>query len=205
MSGTRGNHLAGAGDGQTPLDPDEAAQLLSAAIATREELDAAEEENVVQAVGWALSARRAPLAILDEAFVRDLHRRMFGDVWRWAGRYRTTSRNIGVAPWRIAEDVGLLLGDARFWLDNDTYGRDELCARVHHRLVAIHPFPNGNGRHARLGADILRVALGGAVFSWGRNALAGGVDAGEIRRSYIASLRRADDGDVSPLLEFAIS
>jgi Fic-DOC domain mobile mystery protein B len=152
------NHLAGGRDGQTPLDPDEAAELRSAAITTREELDAAEEENVVQGVGWALSARRAPLAILEEAFVHDLHRRMFGDVWRWAGRYRTTSRNIGVVPWPIAEDVGLLLGDARFWLADDTYGRDELCARLHHRLVSIHPFPNGNGRHARLVADILRFA-----------------------------------------------
>lgn len=205
MSRRRANHLAGAREGQTPLDPDEARQLRSSAITSREDLDEAEEENVVRAVSWALS-RRAPLApsaILDEVFLRNLHRRMFGDVWRWAGTYRTTSRNIGVDVWRIPEMLASLLGDARFWVENGTFPEDELCVRVHHRLVAIHPFPNCNGRHARLAADLLRVGLGGAPLDWGRAAVARGIDVADLRSRYIASLRAADAGEISHLLAFA--
>src|SRR5229473_6592599 len=114
-------YLGGAADGQTPLGPDEAAQILRPAVATLGELDLVEQENIAQATVWALGRRRQPQAVLDEPFLRRLHRRMFADVWRWAGTYRQTPRNIGVEPWRIAQEIGGLIGDARYWVEHDTY------------------------------------------------------------------------------------
>src|SRR5258708_2919298 len=127
------HYLAGAADGQTPLDPDEASQLLRAAVATRGELDVVEQENIARAARWALARKRRAESVLDEAFLRRLHQRMFGDVWRWAGRYRQTSRNIGVDAWMIQQEVGRLIGDARFWVENGTYETVELCVRFHHQ------------------------------------------------------------------------
>jgi Fic-DOC domain mobile mystery protein B len=195
-------YLAGEADGQTPLEPEEAAQLLRSAITTRGELDIVEQENIAQAVPWAVGRKRRPEAVLDEAFLRRLHQRMFGDVWRWAGQYRQTARNIGLEHWMIRDGIARLIGDGRYWVEHETYGRVEVCVRFHHRLVAIHPFPNGNGRHARLAADVLSVSLGGAPLGWGR-ALE--FDATTLRDVYLAALRAADTGDVGDLLLFAQS
>ena len=140
--------------------------------------------------------------MLDERFLTDLHKRMFGRVWRWAGKFRHTERNVGVDPLRIATDLRLLLDDCRYWIEHGTYPPDEICARFHHRLVFIHPFPNGNGRHARLAIDLLLVALGQPRFSWGKTNL---VNPGETRRAYVAALRAADGRDIGPLLEFVRS
>jgi Fic-DOC domain mobile mystery protein B len=194
------NYLAGDADGQTPLDHDEAAQLRPASITTRGELDVVEQANIVQATRWAFSRARRPNVVFTEPFLRRLHKRMFGDVWRWAGDYRHTSRNLGVDWWLIPQDIARLVGDARYWVDDRTYDADELCVRFHHRLVAIHPFPNGNGRHARLAADILCSSLGGGALSWGR-----GLDLGprELRARYIAALQAADAGDPADLIVFA--
>jgi Fic-DOC domain mobile mystery protein B len=137
--------------------------------------------------------------VLDEKFLKGLHKRMFGRVWRWAGEFRLTERNIRVAPHRIGVDLRNLLDDCRYWIEHGTYPPDEIAARFHHRLVWIHPFPNGNGRHARLATDLLSVRLGQPRFSWGRVNL---VDAGETRRAYVAALRAADGHDIQPLLEF---
>src|SRR5207249_6937183 len=131
-----------------------------------------------------------------------LHARMFRDVWRWAGTYRTTARNIGGDAWRIGTDMAQLMDDVRYWVENKTYPPDEIAIRFHHRLVAIHPFPNGNGRHSRLMADLLIERLGSNSFSWGGRSLA---DAGELRRRYVAALRAADNHDIEPLLAFARS
>ena len=139
---------------------------------------------------------------LDESYLRDLHRRMFDQTWKWAGIYRTTEKNIGCAVHLIRERIGALFGDARYWVENATYSRDEIAIRFHHRLVGtIHAFPNGNGRHARLHADILAVKLGGIEFTWGQNNLG----AGPARAAYLAALRTADGGDIEPLLHFARS
>ena len=127
---------------------------------------------------------------------------MLGTVWNWAGKFRTTERSIGIAPHQIQIDLRQLLDDARYWIDNDTYEPDEIAVRFHHRLVWIHPFSNGNGRHARMAADLLAVAHGRPRFTWGRSSL---VEASEAREGYITALRAADRHEIEPLLEFARS
>jgi Fic-DOC domain mobile mystery protein B len=140
--------------------------------------------------------------MLTADFAVMLHRRMFGDVWKWAGTYRTTARNIGIDAYRIGPEVAQLMSDVWYWVENRTYPSDEIAVRFHHRLVSIHPFPNGNGRHSRLMADLLIERIGGTPFSWGGGSLA---DTGEMRRRYVAALRAADSHDIAPLLEFARS
>ncbi len=195
--------LAGGDDGQTPLDADEMDGLIPAWIATREDLNRAEQENILRAEAAIGRRARRPDRLLTESSVRQLHRRMFEEVWQWAGRYRTSNKNIGVDHWRISEEIGQLLGDARYWVENSVYEPDELVVRFHHRLVAIHPFPNGNGRLARAVGDLLVVALGGKRFTWGV-ALAAADPAG-ARRAYISALQTADRGDINPLVAFARS
>ena len=183
----------------TPLTPGEREALRPTWIATRADLNAAEAENIASGVAWARRGRRD---ILTDKYIRALHRRMFMDVWRWAGEYRHTERNIGIELYRIAVEVRLLLDDAKYWIKNETYGPVEIAVRLHHRLVFVHPFPNGNGRHSRLMADILAVRMGYTSFSWGRTNL---IDAGEARKRYIAALRAADQNDIEPLIDFARS
>lgn len=134
--------------------------------------------------------------------MRALHTRMFGEVWQWAGTFRTTERNIGIQAYRIGTELANLLSDIRYWIAQKTFPPDEIAIRFHHRLVAIHPFPNGNGRHARLAADLVIERLGGKPFNWGSGSLA---DVGELRARYVSALRTADNHDIGPLLEFARS
>jgi Fic-DOC domain mobile mystery protein B len=184
-------------DAATPITPDERAQLIPTWITTRAELNAAEGENIDEADRWAFSRRRD---VLDADFLKRLHQRMLGKVWKWAGTIRTTERNIGIAPYRIEPELRQLLDDARYWVESETFPPDEIAIRFHHRLVAIHPFPNGNGRHTRIAADLLLVRMGKPRFTWGRTSL---VDASETRDAYIAGLRAADAHDIAPLLAFA--
>lgn len=187
----------------TPLEPQEREGLLQTWITHRRDLNEAEEENIVEGAAWARGRRRLPLErMLSEDFMRTLHKRMFGDVWQWAGTFRTTERNIGVQAYRIGTELARLLSDIRYWIEHKTFPPDEIAIRFHHRLVAIHPFPNGNGRQARLAADLLIERLGGDPFTWGSGSLA---NVGELRRRYIAELRAADNHEVAPLLEFARS
>lgn len=182
----------------TPLTPEETRDLIPAHIAYRRDLNAAEQENIARAQEWAMNGRRRNL--LSEKFTRDLHRRMLGDVWRWAGKFRTSQRNIGIDYWLIATELRQLLDDARAWIEYNTYSPDEIAMRFHHRLVLIHPFPNGNGRHARLMADLLVGQLGGERFSWGRESLR---EPGAARARYIEAMHAADNHDIGPLLAFA--
>jgi Fic-DOC domain mobile mystery protein B len=184
-------------EANTPLTPEEREGLIPAYITLRHELNEAEQVNIGQGFRWAMARRRN---ILDSDGLSELHRRMFGEVWRWAGEYRRTGRNIGVDAIRIPMDVRALVDDGRFWVEHGTYEPDELAIRFSHRLVAIHPFPNGNGRHSRLVADLLARQLGRPPFSWGRANL---VDAGETRARYVAALRAADGHDLGPLLAFS--
>lgn len=187
----------------TPLEVEEREQLLQSWITHRADLNQAEEANILDGAAWARGRRsRRPADMLSTGFVTRLHKRMFGDVWKWAGTWRTTARNIGVDAHRIGMDVAALLDDVRYWVENTTYPPDETAIRLHHRLVAIHPFPNGNGRHSRLMADLLVERLGEMPFSWGGRSLA---DPGDLRRRYIAALRAADNHDIGPLLIFARS
>ncbi|MGD9668817.1 MAG: mobile mystery protein B [Hyphomicrobiaceae bacterium] len=189
-------------DDATPLEPEEREGLLQTWITHRSDLNEAEQENIVKGAAWARSRRQRNADILNEGFARSLHRRMFGDVWQWAGTFRQTERNIGIEAHRIPNDIGMMFDDVRYWVDHETFPPDEIAVRLHHRLVAIHPFPNGNGRHARLMADLLIERLGGQPFTWGGGSLH---DIGELRRQYIDALRAADNHDIEPLVEFARS
>jgi len=186
-------------DNATPLTPDERRELIPAHIAYRSELNEAEQENIARAQDWALSRKRDPL---NEKFIKELHKRMLGEVWKWAGKFRKSERNLGIPFYEIPTALRQLLDDAKTWIEYKSYPPDEIAVRFHHRLVAIHPFPNGNGRHARLMADLLVMRLGQERFSWGRESLR---DAGSMRKRYIAALQAADGHDSRPLLAFARS
>jgi Fic-DOC domain mobile mystery protein B len=187
----------------TALSPAEREGLLQTWITTRAELNRAEEENIASGANWA-RRRRAVDAIdlLSDDFSKLLHKQMLGDVWGWAGTYRLRETNIGISPPQIPIELRILFDDARYWLQYKTFSRDEFAVRVHHRLVVIHPFPNGNGRHTRLMADLLVERLGGESFTWGGGGLS---DVGQLRASYIAALKAADSHDIGPLLGFARS
>jgi Fic-DOC domain mobile mystery protein B len=186
-------------DGATPLGEDEKEGLRFKHITTRGELDQLEQANIVEGLQWLKKQKNAD--ILSEKFVRDLHKRLFGQVWVWAGEFRKTEKNIGVDPLQIAIQLRQLLDDARYWVEHETFPPMELAARFHHKLVLIHPFPNGNGRHARIMADaILTKLMGEPAIDW-----AGGYkleSMHERRDQYIAALRAADKHDFSKLLRF---
>ena len=186
-------------EANTPLEAEEREQLIPSYITLRRELNEAEQINIADAAKWLASRKRD---VLNEKFLRNLHTRMFGQVWKWAGDYRKTPRNIGVEAWRIPMDVAQAIDDAEFWVANGTYSPDEIAVRFSHRLVAIHPFPNGNGRFSRMVGDLLAQQLGQPRFSWGSANL---VDPNETRKAYVAALRAADAHDLEPLIAFARS
>lgn len=186
-------------DAATPLTPEEREGLILSHIALRRELNDAEQSNILEAEQWAIKRKRN---ILDERFLKVLHKKMFCRVWKWAGQYRQTARNIGVDAWRISHDLSQLLDDCLYWVKNDVYEMDEIAVRYHHRLVYIHPFPNGNGRHARLATDLLLLSFGFSRFSWGQDSL---IDHELTRQNYIISLRAADNHDFRLLLNFVRS
>ncbi|MEX0828584.1 MAG: mobile mystery protein B [Haliea sp.] len=183
----------------TPLTEEEKQQLIPSYITLRSELNEAEQRNILEAETWAFSRKRN---VLSEDFLKQLHRRMFGNVWRWAGEFRQSERNIGVEVYRISMDLRQLIDDCRYWVEHETYEPDEIAARFSHLLVQIHPFPNGNGRHSRIAADLLLISLGQERFSWGQANL---VDANEVRQRYIDALHAADRHDYRLLLRFVRS
>ena len=190
-------------DGQTPLDEEEKEGLLIPTISTRGELDEFEQQNIEQAVLWSLNRNFKSGAVFSESFIRAVHKRMYGEVWGWAGEFRKTNKNIGVDWWQISPQLRYLLDDVTYWYTHDTYTPDELAIRFKHRLVAIHCFPNGNGRHSRLIADIIIGKLyKRPVFSWGAANSARHVNA---RSEYLASIKAADNGNITPLVSFARS
>jgi Fic-DOC domain mobile mystery protein B len=187
----------------TPLDPGEREGLLQSWITSRSDLNEAEQDNIVKGAVWARRRRSQRAAdLLSDDFAKMLHKQMFGEVWKWAGTYRQTERNLGIEAYRISAETPAMFADVRYWVDNKTHSPDEIAVRLHHRLVAIHPFPNGNGRHARLMADLLIERLGGQPFSWGGGSL---VDIGTLRAQYVAALQAADGHDLGPLITFARS
>lgn len=186
--------------GATPLDPDEAEGLIPGHITTQGELNEWEQHNITTGMTWAYGRRNPDL--VSEKFLLDLHKRMFNQTWRWAGTFRRSDKNIG-PPWHtVPVNLRQLLDDVRYQIDHQSFPPDELVARFHHRLVLIHPFPNGNGRHARLIADLLIEKLGGQPFTWGGGSLE---KAGDIRAHYIAALQAADQGNIDPLMAFSRS
>ena len=188
-------------EGATPLNADEVEGLLPTHITTRAELDRWEQDNINEALSWI--EKRNPKDILNESFMKLLHNKMFCNVWKWAGRLRQSEKNIGVPWYNISIELKKLCDDVEYWIENKTFSEDEIAARFHHRLVSIHLFPNGNGRHARLMADILlENILNKPTFTWGNVNL---VKSGDDRKRYIESLIAADRGDYEHILKFARS
>ena len=187
-------------DAGTELIPEEREGLIPSYITLRSELNDAEQANIEAAIDWAERRKRGD--VLDEEFLKNLHKRMYGKVWKWAGTYRTTGKNIGVDVYRIATDLRQLIENCKFWIANETYPPDELAARFHHRLVQIYCYPNGNGRHARVATNLLLKQTGQDPFSWGNANL---VDEDEVRSRYMDALRAADNHEYAPLFAFVRS
>lgn len=188
--------------GNTPLDPDEMEGLIPRHVTTQGELNQVEQANILEAMTW-IAGRPHP-DILSDPFLRELHKRMFKDVWKWAGKYRKSLKNLGIPAEQITTEVKKLCEDAGYWIQNNTYPWDEIAIRFHHRLVVIHPFPNGNGRHARLATNILLTTHGQKPFTWGGGSQSGPIGStGETRGDYLSALKAADKGDFKPLLAFA--
>ncbi len=188
-------------EGATPIDLDETNGLKLTHITTRGELDRWEQDNILEALDWLESTR--PKNILTEQFIKKLHKRMFGNVWKWAGTFRHSDKNIG-GPWhQVPIELRNLCDDVSAWIETKDLPPDEIAARFHHKLVLIHPFPNGNGRHARMMADLLvENILGQPRFTWGSQNLSA---MSEIRSQYISALHAADRFNIQPLLEFVRS
>lgn len=188
---------------QTELTNDEKNGLLIKSVNLHSELDEVEQRNIEKAVEWTIHTKFKKDTILSDLFVKRVHRKMFGDVWKWAGKFRQTEKNIGI-PWiEIGIELRNLFEDTKIWIDNETYHPDEIAVRFKHRIVQIHCFPNGNGRHSRLMADILVESVFGLEpFSWNQsNRLKTELK----RKNYIEALRKADAGEIGPLVEFARS
>ncbi len=187
--------------GQTPLDESETEGLLLKTITTQGELNEAEQLNIEEAVEWTLRRKFGLDDILSETFCNELHRKMYNGVWRWSGVFRKTNKNIGVDYYNIPLELRALIDDCKFWIAHKTYSADEIAVRFKHRIVSIHCYSNGNGRHSRLMADVIVSHIfGSPVFTWGAANL---VKAGKARERYLKALKLADKGDISGLLEFA--
>jgi len=186
-------------DGATPIDPDEINGLKFSHVQTRDQLNELEQANILSGLAWLRKQKDS--AVLSESFVRELHERLFGDVWEWAGQFRLTEKNIGCDPIQISVQLRNLIDDTRYWIEYSVFPDKEIAARFHHRLVQIHPFPNGNGRHSRIMADaVLTIILGGDPIDWtGGHSLDSMTDR---RKKYIEALRSADAGDYSAIFDF---
>lgn len=190
-------------DGQTPLSEEEQEGLKIPSITTREELDEFEQLNIEKAIQWTFGKKIKAEQLFSEKFIKDLHKRMYGDVWKWAGMFRTSEKNIGIKSYLIGIELKQLLDDAMYWTQNNTYDSEEIAIRFKHRLVSIHCFANGNGRHSRLMADLIMEKLYNTkFFSWGSTNL---VKATEARAEYIKAVKKADRHDILPLIAFAKS
>ncbi len=189
--------------GQTPLNEDEQEGLKIKSITTQQELDEFEQLNIEKALQWTLSVHLKQEKIMTEKFIKDLHKKMYSEVWSWAGDFRKSDKNIGIDWTQIAIALKKLIDDTIYWIEHKTYSPEEISIRFKHRIVAIHCFPNGNGRHSRLMADILmEYIFDKEAFSWHKSNM---VKANETRKSYIKALREADKGNINPLIAFAKS
>ncbi|MEO9044175.1 MAG: mobile mystery protein B [Candidatus Dormibacter sp.] len=182
----------------TPLDPDATAELIPP-LQTQADLNEFEAANITEAAVWTRRSRLLLHGYPSPKSLLELHRRMFDRTWRWAGRYRRTDTNLGV-PWpQVSVAVRQLCDDTCYQVQHASVDPDHLCVGFHHRLVSIHPFPNGNGRLARIATDVLRRNASWPAWTWGAESL---VADGEVRSAYIKALRAADGGDLAPLIAF---
>jgi len=187
-------------EGATPLTLDELQGLKPSGISTHGDLNEVEAINIEQGIRW-LDRRPKSYDILTDDAAKEVHRRLFGDIWSWAGEYRSTEKNIGVQIWLISTDVRNCLEDAKIWLERSVYTPAEAVARFHHRLVSIHPFPNGNGRWSRIMADeLLRRIDDDLIIDWSHGGHL--QQDGEHRKRYINALRAADGHEFEALIAF---
>ena len=187
--------------GQTPLDEDEKEGLLIKTISNRGELDEFEQANIQQAIEWTMKNKFTKDQILTEEFLLLVHKKMLSEVWEWAGNKRKSNKNIGVDKYQISTELKILLDDCKYWIENNTYNQDEIVIRFSHRLVKIHMFPNGNGRHSRLIADILISNIfNKPVFTWGKSDLSNN---NASRKEYLKAIYSADKGDLQSLIRFS--
>jgi Fic-DOC domain mobile mystery protein B len=190
-------------NGQTPLSEEELDGLLIPSITTREELDEFEQLNIEKAIQWTFGKKINAEKLFTEKFIKDLHKRMYGEVWKWAGSFRNSEKNLGIKSYLIPLQLKQLLDDVIYWYQNNTFPPVELAIRFKHQLVSIHCFPNGNGRHSRLMADLILEKLYMQPFlSWGSSNL---VKADDKRKNYIRAIKMADNHDLHPLIDFAKS
>jgi Fic-DOC domain mobile mystery protein B len=188
-------------EGQTSLDEDEKEGLKIKSISTQGELDEFEQLNIEKAVEWTIRKKLKSDKILTEKFIKDLHKKMYGEVWKWAGDFRKSNKNIGIDWTGISTSLKNLLDDTKYWIEFKTFSSEEIAIRFKHRIVSIHCFPNGNGRHSRLMADIIIESIfDEEIFSWNKSNM---VKANETRKLYIKALKEADHGMISALIEFA--
>ena len=188
-------------DGQTPLVEEEKEGLKIKSISTQGELDEFEQLNIEKAIEWTIHTNLNSERILTEKFIKDLHKKMYGDVWKWAGEFRKTHKNIGINWTQIGIELKNLIDDTKYWIEHKTFSPEEIAIRFKHRIVAIHCFPNGNGRHSRMMADIIIESIfGKEIFCWHKSNM---VKADETRKAYIKALREADHGNITPLIKFA--
>ena len=187
--------------GQSPLDEDEKEGLLIKTISTRGELDEFEQANIQQAVEWTFKNKFTKDKILTEEFVLLVHKKMFSEVWEWSGTMRKSNKNIGVDKFQISIELKNLTDDCKYWIEKNIYIPDEIVIRFSHRLVKIHVFPNGNGRHSRLIADIMISNIfSRPVFTWGKADLS---KKSSVRSEYLKAIYSADKGDIQPLIKFS--
>ena len=185
------------------MDKPQFLKILIKSITTRGELDEFEQQNIEKAIEWTLTKKFTKEYILSEELIKELHRRMFNDVWEWAGKFRKTNKNLGVDKFEIRVEIRKLIDDCNFWIENKTFSEDEIAIRFKHRIVKIHPFPNGNGRHSRLLADVIAEKIfNKSVFSWGKDNIS---KPGDTRKKYLNSLHQADNGNINSLIEFSRS
>ena len=190
-------------DGQTPIDEEEKEGLLIKSITTQKELDEFEQLNIEKAIEWTIHSNMKSDKILSEKFIKDLHKRMFGDVWKWAGNFRKSDKNIGIEWTQVGIQLKSLIDDTKYWIENKIYSPAEISIRFKHRIVSIHCFPNGNGRHSRMMADIMMEhVFREEIFTWHQSNM---VKADITRKKYIETLRKADNGEIQPLIEFAMN
>lgn len=190
-------------DGQTPLSEEEKEGLKIPTITTRQELDEFEQLNIEKAMQWTIGKKIKHEELFSEKFIMDLHKRMYGEVWKWAGTFRNSEKNLGVKSFLIPVTLKQLLGDALFWYENKTFPPYEMAIRFKHQLVSIHCFPNGNGRHSRLMADLIMEKIyNEPILNWGNSDL---IKATDKRKAYIAAIKKADNHDIQSLISFAKS
>lgn len=188
-------------DGQTPINEEEKEGLKIKSITSQRELDEFEQLNIEKALEWTINNKFSAEKILTEKFIKEVHKKMYGDVWKWAGNFRKSNKNIGINWTIIAIELKKLLDDTHYWIQNQTFEPEHIAITFKHRIVAIHCFPNGNGRHSRMLADIIMESIfQKEVFTWQHSNM---IKANETRKKYILALKQADKGNISSLIEFA--